>query len=116
MGMTRMRKLSVIGIVIVIVMSDYLSVLPCQARHTIEGNWTGGLDFGEQWQRVNFSFRSEGETIKGTVDFPDQNRTGLALDQVRLHACAPGEANQLVPLRSVLSGSWKVTRTEERLI
>jgi dienelactone hydrolase len=81
-----MRKLSVIGIVIVIVVSGYLSVLPCEAQHTIEGNWTGGLDFGEQWQRVNFSFRSEGETIKGTVDFPDQNSTGLALNRVRFES------------------------------
>jgi hypothetical protein len=75
-----MRKLSLIGIMTLVF--GYLSVLPCQAQHTIEGNWTGGLDFGREWQAVNFSFKGEGGTITGTLDFPGQNRIGLALNRV----------------------------------
>src|SRR5262245_43210840 len=75
-----MRKPTAIGIVTLAL--SYFFVLPCQARQSLEGDWTGGIDFGKQWQRVNFSFEGEGETIKGTIDFPDQNRTGLALNRV----------------------------------
>jgi dienelactone hydrolase len=75
-----MKKLSLIGIAILAF--GYHSVLASQAQQTIEGNWTGGIDSGKQWQAVNFSFTREGETIKGTLDFPDQNRTGLGLNRV----------------------------------
>ena len=75
-----MKKLSLIGIVMLAI--GYQSVLASQAQQTIEGNWTGGIDSGNQWQTVNFSFTREGESIKGTLDFPDQNRTGLALNRV----------------------------------
>ena len=75
-----MRKLPVTWIVALVF--GYLYVLPCQAQHTLEGDWTGGIDFGREWQPVRFSFKSEGATIKGTLDFPQQNRTGLALKQV----------------------------------
>ncbi len=70
----------VIGIVTLVF--GYLYVLPCQAQHTLEGDWTGGIDFGREWQSINLSFKREGATIKGTLDFPQQNRTGLALKQV----------------------------------
>ena len=75
-----MRKLPVIGIVTLVF--GYLYVLPCQAQHTLEGDWTGGIDFGREWQSINLSFKSEGATTKGTLDFPQQNRIGLALKQV----------------------------------
>jgi len=78
--MTKMRKLTVIGIVTLVL--GYLFVLPCEAQHTLEGDWIGGIDFGREWQPVNFSFKREGATIKGTLDFPAQNRLGLALDRV----------------------------------
>jgi len=75
-----MRKLPVIGIVTLVF--GYLYVLPCQAQHTLEGDWTGGIDFGREWQSINLSFKREGATTKGTLDFPQQNRTGLGLKQV----------------------------------
>src|SRR5262249_46399855 len=78
--MTTMKKLSLIGIVMLAL--GYQSALAFQAQQTIEGNWTGGIDSGKQWQTVNFYFTKEGETIKGTLDFPDQNRTGLGLNRV----------------------------------
>src|SRR3989442_4727718 len=78
--MSIMRKLPVIGIVTLVF--GYLYVLPCQAQHTLEGDWIGGIDFGREWQSVGFSFKSEGATIKGTLDFPLQNRIGLALNRV----------------------------------
>ena len=75
-----MRKLPVIGIVTLVF--GYLYVLPCQAQHTLEGDWTGGIDFGREWQSINLTFKREGATTKGTLDFPQQNRTGLPLKQV----------------------------------
>jgi uncharacterized protein len=79
-GMTKMRKLPVILIVTLVL--GYLYVLPCQAQHTLEGDWTGGIDFGKEWQSVKLSFKSAGETITGTLDFPQQNRTVLTLNRV----------------------------------
>src|SRR2546430_10804606 len=75
-----MRKLSLIWIVTLVF--GYLYVLPCQAQHALEGDWIGGIDFGREWQPVRFSFKSEGAIIKGTLDFPQQNRIGLALNRV----------------------------------
>ncbi len=75
-----MKKLSLIGIVMLAF--GYFNVLPCQAQHTIEGNWIGGIDFGREWQAVGFSFKGEGGSITGTLDFPGQNRIGLALNRV----------------------------------
>src|SRR5260370_2002945 len=78
--MTTMKKLSLIGIVMLAF--GYFNVLPCQAQHTIEGNWIGGIGFGREWQAVGFSFKGEGGSITGTLDFPGQNRIGLALNRV----------------------------------
>jgi len=75
-----MRKRSLIWIVTLVF--GYLYVLPCQAQHALEGDWIGGIDFGREWQPVRFSFKSEGAIIKGTLDFPQQNRIGLALNRV----------------------------------
>jgi len=75
-----MRKLLLIWIATLVF--GYLYVLPCQAQHTLEGDWIGGIDFGKEWQSVRFSFKSEGATIKGTLDFPQQNRVGLTLNRV----------------------------------
>jgi len=75
-----MRKLLSIGIVTLVF--GYFYVLPCQAQQSLEGDWIGGIDFGSEWQAVGFSFKSEGATIKGTLDFPQQNRIGLALNRV----------------------------------
>src|SRR5437867_398876 len=56
----------------------------CRARHSTLSKVIGlvGIDFGREWQSVGLSFKSEGETIKGTLDFPQQNRIGLALKRV----------------------------------
>ncbi len=75
-----MRKLPMIGMVTLVF--GCLHVLPCQAQQTLEGDWTGGIDFGREWQSMNLSFKSEGATTTGTLDFPQQNRTGLALKRV----------------------------------
>lgn len=75
-----MKKLPLIGILTLVL--GHLYVLPCQAQHPLEGDWIGGIDFGREWRSVNFSFKSESEIIKGTLDFPQQNRIGLALKRV----------------------------------
>src|SRR5437867_13339800 len=78
--MSIMRKLPVIGIVTLVF--GYLYVLPCQAQHTLEGDWTGGIDFGRAWRSINLTFKREGATTKGTLDFRQQNRTERPLKQV----------------------------------
>src|SRR6266480_3602150 len=78
--MSIMRRLWLIWIVTLVF--GYLYVLPCQAQHTLEGDWIGGIDFGREWQAVRFSFKIEGAIIQGTLDFPQQNRIGLALKRV----------------------------------
>jgi uncharacterized protein len=75
-----MRNLGLLAIVMLALGCQ--SALASPAQQTIEGHWTGGIDSGNQWQTLNFSFTREGETIKGTLDFPDQNLTGLALNRV----------------------------------
>src|SRR2546421_12584306 len=75
-----MRKLVLIGIATLVF--GYFYALPCQAQQGLEGDWIGGIDFGREWQSVGFSFKREGATIKGTLDFPQQNRIGLALNRV----------------------------------
>ena len=75
-----MRKLSLVWMATLVF--GYIYALPCQAQHTLEGDWTGGIDFGSEWQSMGFSFKSEGGTTTGTLDFPGQNRIGLALNRV----------------------------------
>jgi pimeloyl-ACP methyl ester carboxylesterase len=75
-----MRKLAMIGVFALLGFGFW--ALPCAAQQSIDGDWIGGIDFGREWQPVRFSFKSEGATIKGTLDFPQQNRIGLALNRV----------------------------------
>jgi dienelactone hydrolase len=82
--MTKMRKLPLIGIVTLVL--GYFSVLPCQAQHTLDGDWVGGIDFGKSWQPVNFHFKTEKEGIIGTLDLPQQGRNGLPLNRLVLES------------------------------
>jgi dienelactone hydrolase len=75
-----MRKLPLIGVVTVALSCLY--VLPCQAQQTLDGDWTGGIDFGKSWQSIDFHFKTGKEGIKGTLDFPAQNLTGLPVDRI----------------------------------
>jgi uncharacterized protein len=47
----------------------------------LQGDWIGQINFGKEWQRINFHFTSEQE---GTLDLPQQGRNGLALKKVVL--------------------------------
>ncbi len=53
---------------------------PSQATQpTLQGDWIGQIDFGKEWQRINFHFTSE---QKGTLDLPQQGRKGLPLKKI----------------------------------
>jgi len=45
----------------------------------LQGDWIGQIDFGKEWQRINFHFTSE---QKGTLDLPQQGRNGLPLKKI----------------------------------
>ena len=75
-----MRNLWVIGIVTLLF--GCLYILPCEAQQALDGDWTGGIDFGKSWQSIDFHFKTGKESIKGTLDFADQNRMGLPVDRI----------------------------------
>jgi uncharacterized protein len=52
------------------------------AQQPLEGDWTGGIDFGKSWQSINLHFKSSTEGITGTLDLPQQGRNGLPLNRV----------------------------------
>ncbi|MGQ0760819.1 MAG: alpha/beta hydrolase family protein [Acidobacteriota bacterium] len=58
-------------------------VTPSHAQQTsLHGAWIGQIDFGRQWQRINFNFTNEKEGLKGMLDFPEQGRNGLPLKSI----------------------------------
>jgi dienelactone hydrolase len=75
-----MRKLLLIGIMTLVL--GCLCVLPCQAQRTLDGDWTGGIDFGKTWQSIDLHVQSGKDGIKGTLDFPGQNLTKLPVDRI----------------------------------
>src|SRR6266550_2836205 len=75
-----MRKQLTIGSGAILLCCLWASALI--AQQTIQGEWTGGIDFGKEWQPTNFSFKTNAEGIAATLDFPEQNRIGLAANRV----------------------------------
>ena len=54
------------------------------AQRSLQGDWIGQIDFGKEWQRINFHFMLEKDEWKGTLDLPQQGRNGLALNKINL--------------------------------
>jgi len=54
------------------------------AQQPLEGDWIGQIDFGNEWQRINFHFKTGKAGTMGTLDLPAQGRNGLPLKQVTL--------------------------------
>jgi dienelactone hydrolase len=54
------------------------------ASPSIAGDWVGGIDL-EKWQPVNCHIVGNRNGFSGTIDFPNQNRTGLALAKITLN-------------------------------
>src|SRR5881392_4047328 len=52
------------------------------AQQPLAGDWIGQIDFGKEWQRINFHFTVEKEGLKGTLDLTDQGRIGLPLKSI----------------------------------
>lgn len=77
--MPRLLKIGMPGLLFVC-----LCVLRCAAQEKLNGDWTGGIDFGTSWQAIDLHFKTEKEGIKGTLDFPTQNRLGLPVDRIVL--------------------------------
>lgn len=61
-----------------------LSALACAAQGNLQGDWTGGID-SEKWQPIAFHFVAENGRLSGTLDLPNQNRSGLVLSKVALN-------------------------------
>ncbi len=62
-------------------------LIPCYAaQQSFEGDWVGGIDFGKEWQSINFHFKTGQGGITGTLDLPQQGRNGLPLKQVVVEA------------------------------
>ena len=61
---------------------SYCYARPCAAQNLLEGDWIGGVDYGSSWQYINLHFKSGNQGVVGTVDFPEQGRTGVALDRI----------------------------------
>jgi uncharacterized protein len=58
-------------------------VTPSQAQQApLNGTWIGQIDFGGQWQRINFHFANEKEGLKGMLDLPEQGRKRLPLKSI----------------------------------
>jgi pimeloyl-ACP methyl ester carboxylesterase len=75
-----MRKLAMIGAFALLCFS--FCALPCAAQQSIDGDWTGGIDFEKSWQAIKFHFIGEKQNVSGTLDFPSQNRAGLSLSRI----------------------------------
>ena len=56
------------------------------ASSSLTGEWIGQIDFGGQWQRINFHFTAANGEIAGTLDLPQQGRNGLPLKSITLES------------------------------
>ena len=56
--------------------------LPPGAQPTLDGDWIGGIDFGNRWQSIGVHFKTEANGLTGTLDLPDEGRNGLPLKVV----------------------------------
>ena len=56
--------------------------LPAYAMQSLEGDWIGGLDFGNSWEAVNLHLKSAGRDLTGTIDFPERGRMAVAINRV----------------------------------
>jgi uncharacterized protein len=64
-----------------------LLVTPSYAqRASLQGDWIGQIDFGKEWQRINFHFANENKGLKGLLDLPQQGRNGLPLKNIVLNS------------------------------
>src|ERR1044071_3936204 len=53
---------------------------------SIQGDWIGQIDFGGEWQRINFHFAGEKGTLSGTLDLPQSGRNDIPLSQINLES------------------------------
>ncbi len=77
------KRLVILGIVLlfcaITLQSSYATELS-----RLKGDWIGEIDYGNEWQRINFHFTSEETSIKGTLDLPQQGKSALPLKSVVL--------------------------------
>lgn len=55
------------------------------ASFPLHGDWIGQIDYGNQWQRINFHFTQGPGEITGTLDLPQQGRNSLPLKSVTVN-------------------------------
>jgi uncharacterized protein len=68
---------------------------------SVAGEWVGGYEIKGNYTPIKTQFKLEGDVIKGTLDFPQRQITGTALDQVRfsspnLHFELPRDTGPLI--------------------
>src|SRR5688572_8057651 len=57
--------------------------LTCAAQSSVTGEWLGGYEIKGDYTPIKTRFNLEGTGIKGTLEFPQREVTGIALAQVR---------------------------------
>ena len=53
-------------------------------QSSLRGDWIGQIDYGNEWQRLNFHFMGDKESLKGTLDLPQQGRNALPVNKIVL--------------------------------
>ena len=82
--MNNARRL--LGTAILLYLCD-LPLLP-GAQSSLAGDWIGQIELGNRWQRFNLHIRTVPAGLEGTIDLPEQGRSGLPLKRVVQHATA----------------------------
>jgi pimeloyl-ACP methyl ester carboxylesterase len=73
----------------------------CAAQSSLAGEWLGGYEIKGLYTPIKTRFDLEGTGVKGTLEFPQREETGIALDHLRfsasiLHFELPRSAGPLV--------------------
>jgi uncharacterized protein len=78
-------KRFIIGFACLILAAGF-GALTCAAQSSVAGEWLGGYEIKGDYTPIKTRFILEGDGIKGALEFPQREVTGIALDQVRSSA------------------------------
>ena len=67
-----------------LILAAGFGAFPCAAQSSVAGEWLGGYEIKGNYTPIKTRFNLEGTGITGTLEFPQREGTGIALDQVRL--------------------------------
>jgi uncharacterized protein len=66
-----------------LILAASFGALTCAAQSSVTGEWLGGYEIKGDYRPIKTRFNLEGTGIKGRLEFPQREVTGIALDQVR---------------------------------